>query len=162
MVVPTLPYSDSGNTIASTTEGTDALACNLSESHFEYSGKHQLFDSRGVWYHIDGGLGPCFNASTDGTSFNATLAVYEGACNGLSCVADGKHRVTWRSGGSQTNYKVLVVGGEGQFGQFKLNITVSTVLTFSWSHECFNLMNCQPRMPILPFEMTALLEKAAN
>lgn len=95
---------------------------------------NKLFDSRGVWYQIDGGLGSCFNATTIGSSFNATLAVYEGSCRHPTCVAVREAEVSWNSAGPQTNYKVLVVGEEGAFGPFKLNITVSVALRFSWVH----------------------------
>ena len=123
-IVSSLPYSSSGDTLLATTEGSVGLECGLVENHFEWSGKDWLYDSRGLWFSIDGGLAECFNATLVRSDAPTVVAAYTGTCSKLSCVSSGEGSATWISGGSGVDYKLLVVGQEGNFGSFQLDVTV--------------------------------------
>ena len=122
--VDEVPFIVTGDTLVATTESFAAAAC-VQEFHFTFSGQDKLFDSRGVWYELSGESEACFDASAANSSFETVLAVFEGECESLSCVVSAENRVRWNASGYQTSYKILLVGQDGQFGPFKLNITVS-------------------------------------
>jgi len=131
--VNALPYSDSGSTLEATPENMAATACikNYDEGpdddYFD-SWTLRLQESRGVWYGVGGGLGPCLNVSVSSFFYQVGAAIYEGECDLLSCVGTGEGGVVWNTSGTETSYSVLVIGHHDSAGDYNLTITVSMIL----------------------------------
>ncbi len=88
----------------------------------------------GVWYHFAGD-GSCVTATTcgSGTNYDTKLTVFEGNCNGLSCVGGNdddfscafgalQSTVEWTSTAG-TDYYILVHGYSSATGNFDLTLS---------------------------------------
>lgn len=75
-------------------------------------------------------------ASTAGSDFNTTLAVYEGPCSEMVCkaqelvgssIAEKGSRIGWSSQ-TGVEYKLLVAGHDGAVGNYSLIVQVSGIV----------------------------------
>lgn len=119
--VDALPFVDFGSNLLATEEGFESTATRC--SRVEGSAKT-------LWYELIGD-GSCVSASVVGENFEAVLALYEGDCDSMNCLAQtdnsnsNRGLLSWGTE-SGTVYKILVAGAYGtQAGDFLLAIVVS-------------------------------------
>lgn len=144
-IVDVVPFSDAGSTIGATPEILSDSGCLLTDSddHPEFFASNSSLrrdETRGVWYGVDGGLGPCFNVSVTSSSFPVLAAIYEGECGSLSCQGRALGGFVWNSTGDEANYKILVAAPAGLIGEFNLTLTVRFQIAAVTLTSCFRLL----------------------
>jgi len=93
--------------------------------------------TRSVWYRLQGD-NRCYRASTQGSTFDTVLAVYNttNGCEGLLCLKendnfiDATSQVSWATAAG-TDYFIFVTGYWDSIGEYSLTVEVRRVFVFS-------------------------------
>jgi len=140
------PFMDSGSTAQASPVGADspAMTCSVVEGN----------TTRGVWYLLQGD-GRCYATSTEGSTFDTVLAVYNttNGCEMLSCLKENDNfndltsQVNWNTA-TGTDYYILVAGVSDDTGSYNLTVQVRQARVFgpssSISHFLTFLVFCLP------------------